>query len=168
MQAPKLPHQLATREEGVEPETEQRERPKANVRSESETKATVNTHEAAVSEETRQAQDEEEQAGQQKQPPPEPDGGNSSKSKGLGDQVNRHPGACLGEKPPDEAVDREAPPSTSTSGRHHSNQAEISQHCDTRLPSRDLGSREKKTIQFSMPGVAKSEDSHHRRNGKLA
>ena len=50
-QAPKLPHQLATREEGVEPETEQRERPKANVRSESGAEATVNTHEAEISEE---------------------------------------------------------------------------------------------------------------------
>ena len=57
-QAPKLPHQLAIREEGAKPETEQKERPKANVHSVSGANATVNTREAAVPEETRQAQDE--------------------------------------------------------------------------------------------------------------
>ena len=55
----------------------------------------------------------------------------SSKSKSLGDQVNRNPGACIGEKLPDDAVDREASPNTSTSGSHHSNQEEASQHCDS-------------------------------------
>ena len=128
-QAPKLPHQRATRE-GVEPETEQRERPKANVRSESGAKATVNAHEATVSEETRQAQDEKNRRGS----------GSShslnlteaiAPKASLGDQVNRHPGACIVEKPPDEAVDREASPNTSTSGSHHSNQEETSQYCDS-------------------------------------
>ena len=60
----KLPScQLVTREEGVEPETEQIERPKANVCSESGAKTTVNIHEAAVSQETRQAQDEKNRRG---------------------------------------------------------------------------------------------------------
>ena len=57
-QAPKPPHQLPIREEGTKPETEQKERPKADVHSVSGAKATVNIREAAVPEETRQAQDE--------------------------------------------------------------------------------------------------------------
>ena len=57
-QAPKPPHQLPIREEGTKPETKQKERPKANVHSVSGAKTNVNIREAAVPEETRQAQDE--------------------------------------------------------------------------------------------------------------
>ena len=105
-QAPKLPHQLATREEGAEPETEQKERPKANVRSVSGAKATANIREAAVSEETRQAQDEKNRRGSVSSHSLNLTEAKSSKSKSLGDQVNRNPGACIGEKPPDDAVDQ--------------------------------------------------------------
>ena len=130
-QAPKLPHQLATREEGAEPETEQKEPPKANVRSVSGAKATVNIREAAVSEETRQAQDEKNRRGSGSSHSLNLTEAKSSKSKSLGDQVNRNPGACIGEKPPDDTVDRGASPNISTSGSHHSNQEETSQHSDS-------------------------------------
>ena len=108
-----------------------KERPKANVRSESGAKATVNIREAAVSEETRQAQDEKNRRGSGSSHSLNLTEAKSSKSKSLGDQVNRHPGVCIGEKAPDNAVDREASPNTSTSGSHHSNREETSQHCDS-------------------------------------
>ena len=95
--------------------------------------------------------------GQRKLPQPERDGGNSSKNKSLGDQVNRHPGACIGEKPPDEAVDRETPPNTSTRGSHHSNQEETSQHCDSQAPKSRPGEPGKENQPFSIPCIAKSE-----------
>ena len=68
------------------------------------------------------------------------------------DQVNRHPGARIGEKPPDEAVDREAPPNTSTSGSHHSNQEETSQHCESKASKLRPGEpgKENHTIFNSM------------------
>ena len=62
--------------------------------------------------------------GQRKQPHLNLNEAKSSKSKSLGDQGNRKPGACLGEEPPDDAVDRGASPETSTSGSDHSNQEE--------------------------------------------
>ena len=99
--------------------------------SESGAKATVNIREAAVSEETRQAQDEKNRRGSVSSHSLNLTEAKSSKSKSLGDQVNRHPGVCIGEKPPDDAVDREASPNTSTSGSHHSNQEETSQHCES-------------------------------------
>ena len=130
-QAPKLPHQLPTREEGAEPETEQKERPKANARSASGTKVTVNIREAAVSEETRQAQDEKNRRGSRSSHSLNLTEAKSSKSKRLGDQINRNPGVCIGEKPQDDAVDQEESPNTSASGSHHSNPEETSQHCDS-------------------------------------
>ena len=149
-QAPKLPHQLATREEGAEPETEQKERPKANVCSETGAKTTVNIHEAAVSEETRQAQDEKNRRGSGSSHSLNLTEAKSSKSKSLGDQVNRHPGVCIGEKLPDDAVDREASPNTSTSGSHHSNQEETSQHCDNQARKARPGELEKENQFNSM------------------
>ena len=71
---------------------------KANVRSESGAKATVNIREAAVSEETRQAQDEKNRRGSGSSHSLNLTEAKSSKSKSLGDQVNRNPGACIGEK----------------------------------------------------------------------
>ena len=111
--------------------TEQKDRPKANVRSVSGAKATANIREAAVSEETRQAQDEKNRRGSVSSHSLNLTEAKSSKSKSLGDQVNQNPGACIGEKPPDDAVDRGASPNTSTSGSHHSNQEETSQHSDS-------------------------------------
>ena len=86
---------------------------------------------SAVSEETRQAQDEKNRRGSVSSHSLNLTEAKSSKSKSLGDQVNRNPGACIGEKPPDDAVDRGASPNTSTSGSHHSNQEETSQHSDS-------------------------------------
>ena len=89
----------------------------------------------------------------------------SSKSKSLGDQVNRHPGVCIGEKLLDDAVDREASPNTSTSGSHHSNQEETSQHCDNQARKARPGELGKEIN--SIPCIAKSEDRPHRRNGEM-
>ena len=96
-----------------------------------EPKATVNIREAAVSEETRQAQDEKNRRGSGSSHSLNLTEAKSSKSKSREDQVNWNPGACSGEKPPDDAVDRGASPKTSTSGSHHSNQEETSQHSDS-------------------------------------
>ena len=136
----KLPHQLATREEGAEPETQQKEHPKANVRSVPGAKATVNIREAAVSEETRQAQDEKNRRGSGSSHSLNLTEAKSFKNKSLGNQVTRNPGACIGERPPDDAVDRRASPKTSTSGSHHSNQEETSQHSDSQARKASLES----------------------------
>ena len=111
--------------------TKQNERSKANVRSVSGAKATINIREAAVSEETRQVQDEKNRRGSGSSHSLNLTEAKSSKSKSLGNQVNRNLGACIGEKPPDDAVDRGTSPNTSTSGSHHSNQEETSQHSDS-------------------------------------
>ena len=94
-------------------------------------KTTVNIREAAVSEETRQAQDEKNRRGSGSSHSLNQTEAKSSKSKRLGDQINRHPGVCIGEKPQDDAVDQEESPNTSTSGSHHSNPEETSQHCNS-------------------------------------
>ena len=137
-----------------------------NICSESGAKPTVNIREAAVSEETRQAQDEKNRRGSGSSHSLNLTEAKSSKSKSLGDQVNRHPGVCIGEKLLDDAVDREASPNTSTSGSHHSNQEETSQHCDNQARKARPGELGKE--MNSIPCIAKSEDCPHRRNEEMA
>ena len=129
-------------------DTEQRERPKANARSESGAEATVNTHEAEVFEENQAGEGCEEQRGS---------GGCHNlnvteaiapKSKSPGDPVNRHPGHLNRGETTGRSSRPKATPNSSTSGSHHSNQEETSQHCDSKAPKLRPGEpgKEKHTI----------------------
>ena len=81
-------------------------------------------------------------------PQPERDGGNSPKKESPGDQVDRHPQLWKREETTGRSKRPREPPNTSTSGSHHSNQEETSQHCESKAPKLRPGEpgKEKQTV----------------------
>ena len=100
-------------------------------------------------------------------PQPERDGGNSSKRKSPGHQVNRHPGHLIR----GETTGRSSQPRGTPEYLHkwkppfqpRGNKSTLRKQGPQ---AETWGAGERKTYNFSIPCIAKSEDRHHRRDGE--